>query len=292
MISATQQKLFSPQSTFAYQSLLKTDLVPYYRNDLGALFSGDCLDILPAIQDETIDTIFADPPFNLNKEYGEKSNDNRSDEEYLTWCRRWIDECIRVVKPGGSLFLYNLPKWNIMLGAHLTERGMNFRHWIAIAMGNTLPIPKRLYPAHYSLLYYTKGSPKTFRKIRTPIEKCRHCGGEIRDYGGHRDAMNPNGVNLKDVWTDIPPVRHWKFKSKNRRANALSTKLLDRVVEMSTSPGDVVLDPFGGSGTTFAVCEGKHRHWIGVELDFADVIVERLEEDSIHHHKNSDFVEV
>ena len=292
MISATQQKLFSPQSTFAYQSLLKTDLVPYYRNDLGALFSGDCLDILPAIQDETIDTIFADPPFNLNKEYGEKSNDNRSDEEYLTWCRRWIDECIRVVKPGGSLFLYNLPKWNIMLGAHLTELGMNFRNWIAIAMGNTLPIPKRLYPAHYSLLYYTKGSPKTFRKIRTPIEKCRHCGGEIRDYGGHRDAMNPNGVNLKDVWTDIPPVRHWKFKSKNRRANALSTKLLDRVVEMSTSPGDVVLDPFGGSGTTFAVCEGKHRHWIGVELDFADVIVERLEEDSIHHHKNSDFVEV
>ena len=55
--------------------------------------------------------------------------------------------------------------------------------------------------------------------------------------------MNPRGVNLKDIWTDIPPVRHWKFKSKDRRANALSTKILDRVVEMSSRPGDLVLDP-------------------------------------------------
>ena len=103
--------------------------------------------------------------------------------------------------------------------------------------------------------------------------------------------MNPKGVNLKDVWTDIPPVRHWKFKSKSRRANALSTKILDRVIEMSTRPGDLVLDPFGGSGTTYAVCEAKHRHWLGVEIDFADVIVERLEDASIHHHKNGDYVD-
>ena len=61
--------------------------------------------------------------------------------------------------------------------------------------------------SHYSLLYFSKGKPKTFRKIRTPIEVCRHCGGEIKDYGGHRHSMNPLGVNLKDVWTDIPPVR-------------------------------------------------------------------------------------
>ena len=103
--------------------------------------------------------------------------------------------------------------------------------------------------------------------------------------------MNPNGVNLKDVWTDIPPVRHWKFKSKKRVANALSTKILDRVIEISTVPGDVILDPFGGSGTTYAVCESKHRLWIGIELDFCDVIVERLEGDDIKPHTNSDFIE-
>jgi len=103
--------------------------------------------------------------------------------------------------------------------------------------------------------------------------------------------MNPNGVNLKDIWTDIPPVRHWKLKSKKRKANALSTKILDRAVEMTTVEGDVVLDPFGGSGTTYAVCEKKRRRWIGIELDFCDVIVDRLQSNSIHHHNNNDYVE-
>lgn len=103
--------------------------------------------------------------------------------------------------------------------------------------------------------------------------------------------MNPKGVTLKDVWTDIPPVRHWKFKSKDRKANALSTKILDRVIEMSTVSGDLVLDPFGGSGTTFAVCERKHRYWLGIELDFCPEIVDRLEGGEIQSHKNDDFVE-
>ena len=103
--------------------------------------------------------------------------------------------------------------------------------------------------------------------------------------------MNPKGVNLKDVWTDIPPVRHWKFKSKNRRANALSTKILDRVVEISTVPGEIVMDPFGGSGTTFAVCEKKNRCWIGMEIDFAEEITDRLESREIRGHANDDHVE-
>lgn len=264
---------------------------PYYTTDYGMLFDGDCLDYLPEIRDEVIDTFFADPPFNLQKKYGKKANDHRTDDEYLQWCYRWIDHAIRVVKPGGAIFIYNIPRWNIMLGAYLTNAGLTFRHSIAVDIKNTLPIPGRLYPSHYSLLYFTKGKPKTFRKVRTPIETCRHCGGEVRDYGGHRDAMNPLGANLRDVWTDIPPVRHWKFKSKTRRCNALSTKVLDRVVEVTTNPGEIVLDPFGGSGTTYVVCEKKARRWIGIEIDFADEIKARLEDPSIHHHQNDDYIE-
>ena len=264
---------------------------PFYQGHGGVLFSGDCIEVLEQVRTETVDTVFADPPFNLAKKYGAKSNDNLPEQDYLAWCKRWLDECMRVLKPGGALFVYNLPKWNILLGAFLMERGLTFRHDISVDVKSTMPIQGRLYPSHYSLLYFTKGKPKTFRKVRTPIEICRHCRKEIKDYGGHRSAMNPNGVNLKDVWTDIPPVRHWKFKSKNRAANALSTKLLDRVVEISTVPGDVVLDPFGGSGTTFTVCEKKGRRWIGIELDFAQQIVERLNEEDIAHHRNDDFVE-
>ena len=264
---------------------------PDYVSSRGALYADDCLSVLPLVRDQVVDTVFADPPFNLGKEYGSRSNDALPEFEYVEWCKKWLAECCRTIKPGGALFLYNLPKWNVLLGAYLMEIGMTFRHWIAIQISASLPISGRLHPSHYSLLYYTKGKPKTFRRIRTPIEICRHCGGEIKDYGGHRGAMNPRGVNLKDVWTDIPPVRHWKFKSKGRRANALSTKILDRVVEMTTLPGELVLDPFGGSGTTFAVCEKKDRYWLGMEIDFAAEIVERIEGGEVRSHSNDDFVE-
>jgi site-specific DNA-methyltransferase (adenine-specific) len=263
---------------------------PVLSTRLGVLYQADCLVVLPTLPKESVDTVFADPPFNLGKHYGRRTSDDQPDEEYLGWCRQWLAECVRVLKPGGALFLYNLPKWNISLAAYLLEKKMNFRHWIAVEQKNTLPLPGRLYPAHYSLLYFTKGKPARFKRIRTPIETCRHCGGEIHDYGGHRDAMNPLGVNLKDVWSDIPPVRHRRFKSDKRPANALSTKVLERVIEISTEPGDLVLDPFGGSGTTYAVCEQRGRHWIGIEIESPDAIRERLNGD-VAHHRNDDFVE-
>ncbi len=264
---------------------------PRLVTDFGALFNEDCTDFLGRVADESVDTVFADPPFNLGKVYGPRVDDGLTEDEYVEWSQAWIDECVRVLKPGGSFFLYNLPRWNIPFGAHLMARGLDFRHWISLSIKFGLPIPGRLYPAHYSLLYYSKGKPKTFRKIRTPIETCRHCGGEIKDYGGHRGAMNPDGVNLTDVWTDIPPVRHWKFKSKKRGSNQLSTKLLERVIHLSTEEGDLVLDPFGGSGTTFDVAEQHARYWLGSEIEDCEVIVERLGEAGLHRHPNSDWVE-
>ncbi|MBY0496392.1 MAG: site-specific DNA-methyltransferase [Cyanobacteria bacterium] len=219
----TQRALKWDDRRFEFESYLRSsNLKPAYKSSLGALFAMNCMKVLPHIRDEVVDCVFADPPFNLGKEYGKNSNDAVPDGEYVRWCKSWLDECVRVLRPGGSIFVYNLPKWNVILGAHLTVQGMAFRHWIAVEISSSLPISGRLHPSHYGLLYYTKGKPRTFHRIRTPILTCRHCGGELKDYGGHRGAMNPKGVTLKDVWTDIPPVRHWKFKSKSRRANALS----------------------------------------------------------------------
>ena len=267
-------------------------LQPVFTTSSGALFKGDCLKILPKIADKSVHTVFADPPFNIGKEYGESVDDRKDEGDYLKWCYAWIDECTRVLKDGGSFFLYNIPKWNILLSTHMLGTGLHFRAWIVVDIKFGLPIPGRLYPSHYSLLYFTKGKPNIFRNIRTPIKQCRHCGRDVKDYGGHRDAMNPLGVNLTDVWSDIPPVRHAKFKSKKWKVNALSTKLLDRVVEMSTKKGNIVLDPFGGSGTTFAVCEKKGRRWIGIEIDSTDIIRDRFESDDLICHKNDDFVDV
>ncbi len=112
----------------------RADVAPCFTTPYGALFAADCLAILPNIAHQVVDTVFADPPFNLGKEYGGSTDDLQSDGAYLDWCRRWLAECVRVLKPGGSLFVYNLPRWNILLGAHLTDLGMDFRHWIAVEM--------------------------------------------------------------------------------------------------------------------------------------------------------------
>jgi len=247
---------------------------PIYQSELGRLYQGDCLDLLAQMNESTIDLVFADPPFNLGKNYGHGVNDSLADEHYLGWCARWIGECVRVLKPGGAIYLFNLPRWNVELGHRLNEEGMLFRHWIAIDIKYSLPIPGRLYPSHYSLLYYTKGKPRFFERPRMPVPICRHCGGDIKDYGGHRAKLNPAGLNVADVWTDIPPVRH--NSTKRRSANELSIKLLRRVLSISTRPGDLVFDPFGGSGTTYVAAEETHRHWIGVELGDCDPIIRRL----------------
>lgn len=219
---------------------------PIFETDLGRLYKADCLQVLPALEGESVDLVFADPPFNLNKDYGKGIKDSLTEDEYLSWCRRWIAESVRLLKPGGAFFLWNLPKWNVELGPCLKQEGMMFRHWIAVDIKYSLPIPGRLYPSHYSLLYYTKGKPKFFNRPRVPIPVCRHCGGDIKDYGGHRNKLNPEGLNLTDVWADIPPVRH--RSTKKRGANELSIKLLKRVLEIASEPGDVVLDPFGAQG--------------------------------------------
>lgn len=233
------------------------------------------MDMLRSFDDDSVDMVFADPPFNLGKEYGKGINDRLKEKEYLSWCAGWIKECARVIASGGAFWLYNLPKWNIELGHYMNEHGLLFRHWVAIDIKTSLPIPGRLYPSHYSLLYYTKGKPKTFSRPRVPIPVCRHCGGDIKDYGGHRKKLNPEGLNVSDVWTDIPPVRH--RKTKTRGANQLSEKLLERVLSISSVEGDLVCDPFGGAGTTFVVAERMHRRWVGSELGDCQPIIDRLE---------------
>ncbi|WP_205521205.1 DNA methyltransferase [Psychroflexus aurantiacus] len=96
--------------------------------------------------------------------------------------------------------------------------------------------------------------------------------------------MNHQGVSMTDIWTDIPPVRHSKYKGR-KDANELSIKLLDRVIEMSSVKGDVIFDPFGGSGTTYIVAELKDRKWEGIELGPTDDIITRF--DNLSFEKNN-----
>ncbi|WP_404392276.1 DNA-methyltransferase [Pseudoalteromonas phenolica] len=247
---------------------------PDFSTSLGKLYHASCLEVLPQLPSDTYDLIFADPPFNLKKNYNEKSKDDLLAHEYEVWCQKWLDECIRLLKPGGSLFLWNIPKNNQKLSQYISQF-LTFRHWIAVKMNYGFPVIGKLYPSHYSLLYFTKGNkPKAFKPDRLPLETCPKCAHELKSYGGYKSKLNPNGLNMQDVWLDINPVRHKKYK--NRKHNELPISLLDRIIEMSTEPGDLVLDPFGGSGTTFVVSELKGRRWVGCEIGEIDTATGRL----------------
>ncbi len=249
---------------------------PFFTTTHGILFDVDCFELLGQIKSGVIDTVFADPPFNLGKDYKNGYNDKVEYVEYLSWSRQWILECCRVLKPGGAFFLYATPELAVQFAPIMGE-DLDFRHWIALTMKGTYPRGKKLYPAHYALLYYTRGNPQIFNKLRLPIETCRHCGGEIRDYGGHRNKMNPEGVSLTDFWTDTSPNRHKKFKVRPG-VNELKIIIPERAILISTEPGCMVLDPFGGGGSTYQAAEKHHRNWIGSELYDSRYIRKRIEE--------------
>lgn len=282
-------------------SIPGSGLVPAFTTNWGRLYQGDCLELLRSLPESSVDMVFADPPFNLGKKYGIGISDKLLADDYVRWSKSWLAESVRILKPGGTLFVFNLPRWLIEYGAFLQDNGMDFRHWIAMRMPKAFPRGKRLSPAHYGCLYYTKGDPKTFNRIYVPIQTCRHCHGEIRDYGGHRKALNNQGINLMDVldapadvwvdapdslprghawceaddlWDDIPPVRHSKYKT--RGANELAPLMLERLIAVSTNRGDLVVDPFGGSGTTFYAAERLERRWLGSEIGDVDPAVRRL----------------
>lgn len=248
---------------------------PYLTTSHGLLLQGDCVELLKLLRNESVDTVFADPPFNLNKKYPKGVSDRLKEEEYLAWTAKWLDECVRVLRPGGSLFVYNLPKWNIHIGAYLMPQ-LQFRHWIAVSMKNTFARGNMLYPAHYGLLYFSKGDPTYFERPRIPVPVCRHCNKDLKDYGGYRSKLHEDGINLSDFWDDTSPVRH--RGKKVRTANELKPMIPERAILMSTPPNGVVLDPFGGGGSTYQAAEKLHRSWIGFEIGDCEPIQTRMRE--------------
>ena len=187
---------------------------PFFTNRRGVLYQADCLDVLARLRDASLDCVFADPPFNLGKVYGNgEVSDALAARDYLKWCAAWLDECVRVLKPGAALFVYIIPRWGYHLAAHLEETGMRFRHWIALSMKGTFPRGRKLYPAHYALLYFTKGDEPLGRSTASGYpSRLVDTAARTSRTGGHRKYLNPLGLNVTDFWDDTAPARHRKFK--------------------------------------------------------------------------------
>ena len=242
----------------------------------GDIVCADALQCLNAVRDGCADIVFLDPPFNLGKQYGKNGShhDRKKEEQYISYMSEIIGRSTAILKDGGALFLYHIPKWGIRLSPVLEQR-LVFRHWVAISMKNGFVRGNHLYPAHYALLYYTKGAPGVFTRPKIPKPLCAKCKRELRDYGGYRKYVE-NGINLSDIWDDISPVRHKKYKT--RVANELPLAIPERVVAISGVRNGVLVDPFAGSGSSLIAARQAGMRFIACdcEYEYCNLMLGRL----------------
>ena len=245
-------------------------------NLVGKVHNTDCVELMRSIEAESINMVFADPPFNLKKKYS-SYKDNLPFEEYMEWTEQWLTEACRILKPDGSLFVYNIPRLLTHTAAILNEQA-EFRHWIAWN-SNGQPLGKSLQPAHYGILYYTKNRQSKFYDVRAPHKTCRVCGEYLKDYGGKAHLRHKFGYQISDVWDDIHRVRH-ASKRLSSHPCQLPVHLIERLVLMTTDENDIVLDPFCGGGSAAVATKQMGRRYIGAEIDagYCEIANQKLEE--------------
>jgi len=257
----------------------------YIDKCINQVIQGDCLEVMKNIPDNSVDITFADPPFNLKKRYN-GYKDNKKFNVYLSWCKQWIYEMVRITKPTGSIFVHNIPKWLTYYSNFLNEIAY-FKHWIAWNAPSA-PMGKSLQPSHYGILYYVKDMKKRkFYEIRYPHKRCRKCGYLLKDYGGKKASLHPFGPLVSDVWTDIHRIKHNKYRDEH--PCQLPIHLLERIILMSTDENDIVLDPFVGTGTTVIAAKRLGRKFIGIDIDetYVNITKNKLSKE-LHNSKVGD----
>jgi site-specific DNA-methyltransferase (adenine-specific) len=131
-----------------------------HQTELGQLFKGDCLEVLQSLRAGSVHTFFADPPFNLNKKYGRSGSNDLPEEKYLEWSKAWLKEATRVLAPGGSLFVYNLPKIRLTADRYQTDY-------------------RRATMACCTTSKARRPASSIRDAVRIPIQACRHCGKDV-----------------------------------------------------------------------------------------------------------------
>ena len=236
----------------------------------------DCLELMRLMPTGSMSMVFADPPFNLNKKYT-SYKDNLPFAQYMDWTEEWLTEACRILKPDGSIFVYNIPKLLTYTSAILNDLA-EFRHWIAWN-SNGQPLGKTLQPAHYGILFYTNNRNSKFYDVRAPHKTCRKCSAYLKDYGGKEHLRHEFGYQISDVWDDIHRVRH-RSKRIDSHPCQLPIHLIERMILMTTDEDDVIFDPFCGGGSAAIAAKQMGRRYIGADIDkgYCDAASQRMVE--------------
>lgn len=228
---------------------------------------GNAAELLKTLETESIDLIVADPPYNLGKDYG-NNHDLKGFEEYILFTREWLSEAKRVLKPEGSIYVFMGVRFISYL-YDIMDRDLKlfFNSWIVWHYTQGMGKTKGFSPRHDDILVFNKGKNFTFNldDIRVPQKF-------------YRERNNMRGANPGDVWQ----FSHVHYSNPNRQNHPTQKPegIIERIVLASSNKGDIVLDPFSGSGTTLRVCQQLGRKAIGFELnpEYVAMTEQRLSE--------------
>jgi DNA modification methylase len=223
---------------------------------------GDAVKILKKYLDNSIDLVFADPPYNLDKAY-HVYDDERADEEYVKWCNSWLREYVRILKPTGSLYVLNLPRWTMYHAAFLNQH-LCFQNWI---VWDAMSEPRgKLMPAHYGLLFYTKHPTDfTFNYDEVGQLDARYYCLRTSCIRKRKAAGVDDKMPLTDIWWDIHRIKH--RRDRDYHPCQLPNALMERIIRLSTNEGDIVLDALCGTGTTPVAAVKLGRRYVAIDMD-------------------------
>ena len=219
-----------------------------------SICQGDALELLKTLKDNSVDLIVADPPYNLGKDYGNDS-DSKDFDDYLNFSRAWLSEAHRALKPTGSIYVFMGVRYISYLYAILErELGMSFNAWITWYYTQGIGKTRGFSPRHDDILFFNKG--KKFKFNLDPIRVPQKF---------YRQRNNMRGANPGDVW-EFSHV-HYCQDSRLNHPTQKPEGLVERMILASSDEGDLVVDPFSGSGTTLRVCQQLDRNGVGFELN-------------------------
>ena len=244
------------------------DNIKFEYNENCFIANEDSLKILKNIEDKSIDLIFADPPYNLGKDFGNNSDSWKDRKEYLNWCYEWIDECFRVLKDNGTFYVMNSTQNIPYINIYIQENYNVLSDIIWSYDSSGVQSKKKFGSLYEPIIMATKSSKSkyTFNSQDILVEAKTGAQRKLIDYRKNP----PQPYNTKKVPGNVWEFSRVRFKMSEYE-NHPSQKpeaLMERIILASSNEGDIVLDPFGGSFSTAGVAIKNNRKAISSDINY------------------------
>ena len=236
-------------------------------NDDHIVGCGDSIELLKAIKDKSIDLIFADPPYNIGKDFGNNKDSWKTTKDYVEWCKVWIDECFRILKDNGTFYFMSATQYICFLDCYVQEK-YNVVCRIVWSYDSSGVQSKRSFGSLYEpILMCTKSnkSKYTFNSNDILVDAPTGSKRKLIDYRKNPPQPYSDKKIPGNVW-HMNRVRFLMDEYENHPTQKPEA-LLERIILASSNRGEIVLDPFSGSFTTSAVARKLGRKSVGFDLN-------------------------